>query len=156
MCKICHNCGMMSSRKLKKFEKKDFVERFAEVCGTSEASEIARLLDISYQAARNYLDSDRLPDTGILLVIAEKTPYSLHWLLTGRGEKFADNAENTEEQLFFGKVREAAKEGCLLAMQESVSENSETAAPKTVTLDNSKVRSEKTREDLSSPSLSEE
>jgi hypothetical protein len=145
----------MSSRKLKKFEKKDFVERFVEICGTSEASEISRLLDISYQAARNYLGG-RLPEAFVLLSIAEKTPYSIHWLLTGRGEKFTDNTENTEEQLFFGKITEAAKQGCLTAMRESFSENSETALPKTVILKNAKVRSEKAREDISSPTFSEE
>lgn len=146
---------MMSSRKLKNIEKKDFVKRFAEIFGTSEASEISRLLDISYQAARNYLDG-RLPDAYVLLAIAEKTPYSIHWLLTGRGEKFADNTVNTEEQLFLGKMIDAAKQGCMLALQESLNESSETSSPKTVVLENAKVRSEKAREDISSPTFSEE
>jgi len=66
----------------------DFAARFAEVCGTSEAARIQRLLNISYQAARNYLGG-RLPDARVLLTIAERTPYSIHWLLTGSGEKFS-------------------------------------------------------------------
>lgn len=66
----------------------NFRIRFTEVCGTSEPARIQRLLDISYQAAKNYLDG-RLPDSRVLITIAERTPYSLHWLLTGGGEKFA-------------------------------------------------------------------
>ncbi len=65
----------------------NFSSRFAEACGTSEPARIQRLLDISYQAAKNYL-SGRLPDPRVLLTIAERTPYSIHWLLTGEGEKF--------------------------------------------------------------------
>lgn len=146
---------MMSSRKLKNIEKNDFVKRFVEIFGTSEASEISRLLDISYQAARNYLDG-RLPDAYVLLTIAEKTPYSIHWLLTGRGEKLADNVENTEEQILLDKMVDAAKQGCIIALQETLSEQSETALPKTFVLKNTKVRSEKAREDLSSATFSEE
>lgn len=73
-----------------------FGKRFAEACGTGEAAKIQRLLDISYQAAKNYLGG-RLPDPRVLLTIAERTPYSLHWLLTGEGEKFslADSSSNT-------------------------------------------------------------
>ena len=146
---------MMSSRKLKNIEKKDFAERFVESCGTSEASEISRLLDISYQAARNYLNG-RLPEAFVLLAIAEKTPFSIHWLLTGRGKKFADNTENTEDQIFFGKVVEATRQGCMIALQESFDKNSETASPKIVILKNTKVRSEKSRKDLTSSNISDE
>jgi hypothetical protein len=145
----------MSSRKLNIAEKKEFAKRFAEVCRTSEPAEISRLLDISYQAARNYL-AGRLPDTWVLLAIAEKTPYSIHWLLTGRGEKFADNTLNNEEQIFFGKIIDAAKQGCLLALQELLVSNSEPDAPKTVVLESAKVRSEKSRENISSPTFSDE
>ena len=143
--KICHNRRMMSSRKLNIFEKKEFIERFTEVCGTSEPSEISRLLDISYQAARNYLEG-RLPDAGVLLAIAEKTPFSIHWLLTGRGDKLADNTENAEEKIFFEKMCEASKEGCTIAIKEAFGENLDTPLPKTVSLDKFDLRSEKTTE----------
>jgi hypothetical protein len=111
------------------------------------------LLDISYQAARNYLGG-RLPDAYVLVSVAEKTRYSIHWLLTGRGEKFADNTENTEEQLFFEKLRDAAKEGCTVAIQEVLGETTESNLPKTIVL--KKVRNEKSREDISSPTFSDE
>ncbi len=65
-----------------------FGVRLAEACGTTEPARIQRLLNISYQSAKNYLNG-RLPDPRVLLTIAERTPYSLHWLLTGKGEKFS-------------------------------------------------------------------
>jgi hypothetical protein len=65
-----------------------FGARFTEACGTSEPARKQRLLNISYQAAKNYLGG-RLPDSRVLMTIAERTPYSLHWLLTGKGEKFS-------------------------------------------------------------------
>lgn len=65
-----------------------FGVRMAEACGTAEPARIQRMLNISYQAAKNYLNG-RLPDPRVLLTIAERTPYSLHWLLTGKGEKFS-------------------------------------------------------------------
>ncbi len=145
----------MSSKELTITEKKDFVKRFAEVCGTSEPAGIARLLEISYQAARNYLDG-RIPEGLILLVIAEKTPYSLHWLLTGRGERFADNTENAEEKLFLEKLRDASKEGCTLAIQEAISGNQEIIAGKTIVLDTAKVRIERSRQSIASTIITKE
>jgi hypothetical protein len=72
-----------------------FVERFIEVCGTSQASKVQHLLNISYQAAKNYLNG-RLPESKVLQIIAEKTPYSVHWLLTGKGAKLIAGG-NTEQ-----------------------------------------------------------
>lgn len=146
---------MMSSRKLKKIEKEEFAERFAVVCGNSEPAVISRMLDISYQAARNYLEG-RLPDAGILLAIAEKTPFSIHWLLTGRGDKLADNTENKEEKIFFEKMCEASKEGCTMAIKEAFGETPELDLPKTLILNKTKVRNEKSRENISSPNFSDE
>lgn len=146
---------MMSSRKLNNFEKEEFIKRFTEVCNTSEAAEISRLLDISYQAARNYLDG-RLPDANILLTITEKTTFSIHWLLTGRGDKFADDTVNKEEKIFFEKMREASKEGCTIAIQEALGEDKQILSPKTVILENTKLRSEKYRESMPLPTFSDE
>jgi hypothetical protein len=72
-----------------------FGVRLAEACGTAEPARIQRLLNISYQSAKNYLNG-RLPDPRVLLTIAERTPYSLHWLLTGKGEKFSISARNED------------------------------------------------------------
>lgn len=78
----------MSSETRNFSQKSGFGARFAIVCGTSEPRRIQRLLNISYQAAKNYLGG-RLPESRVLLTIAERTPYSIHWLLTGEGEKFS-------------------------------------------------------------------
>ena len=79
----------MSSKNTKKVENKDFIERFEEACGSSKPTEVARLLKVTYQAASNYLKG-RIPESNVLLTIAEETPYSIHWLLTGKGKKFAE------------------------------------------------------------------
>ena len=134
----------MSSRELTTLEKKYFAERFIEVCGSNEPAEISRLLKISYQAARNYLDG-RLPDANILLSIAEKTPYSIHWLLTGVGEKFVDPTEIEEESMTLEKIREIVKESCVSAIQETLVDNSEVSSIKTVVISKNEVLSEKSR-----------
>ena len=76
-------------------KKNDFIERFIEVCDSSQPTEISKLLDISYQAAKNYLEG-RYPDANVLIKIAERTPYSLNWLLTGKGKKFVEKREAGE------------------------------------------------------------
>lgn len=134
----------MSSRELTILEKKDFANRFAEICGSNEPAEISRFLNISYQAARNYLDG-RLPDSNILLLIAEKTSYSIHWLLTGIGEKFINPAEKDEEPMTEGRIREIVKEGCVSAIYETLGENFEISSPKTVVINKDLVLSEKYR-----------
>lgn len=134
----------MSSRELTILEKKDYAKRFIEVCGSNEPAEISRLLKISYQAARNYLDG-RLPDANILLSIAEKTPYSIHWLLTGIGEKLVDPTEVVEEIMTLEKIREIVKESCVSAIHETLGENPEISSIKTVVISKNEVLSEKTR-----------
>src|SRR4051812_3522371 len=85
-----------------------FIGRFVEVCGTEKPSEIQQLLNISYQAAKNYL-TGRLPDTATLLRITDVTPFSVHWLLTGRGTKFADRMEAEDTPLSRRQFNELVK-----------------------------------------------
>src|SRR5262249_12260839 len=87
-----------------------FVNRLVEACGTDRPAELQRLLNISYQAAKNYLEG-RFPSTDVLLVISEHTGCSIHWLLTGEGKKFvhSDLAEGTpipprQAQAFVRKI----------------------------------------------------
>lgn len=137
----------MSSRELTILEKKDFAKRFAEVCGSSEPAEISRFMNISYQAARNYLEG-RFPDSNILLLIAEKTPYSLHWLLTGIGEKYVspvEKVEEREEPMTEKRFREMVKEGCVSAIYETFGENPEISSQKTVVINKDLVLNEKYR-----------
>lgn len=81
--------------------KNEFIDRFVEVCGTSEPVKIQRLLDVSYQAAKNYL-LGRMPDSFVLRTITERTPYSINWLLTGQGEKLIaaarDDADSRQSE----------------------------------------------------------
>lgn len=104
----------MSSGKSKKSEKIvnfDFIQRFTEVCGTSQPAEIARLLNISYNAAKNYL-SGRLPDAKVLITISERTEYSIHWLLTGIGKKFVESNLSEDTLLLSDQLRKFVRREC--------------------------------------------
>lgn len=137
----------MSSKKFAKKEITDFVERFVEICGSSQPAEVARILKVSYQAAKNYLDG-RLPDSKILLTIAEKTPYSIHWLLTGQGDKFVETGTRGENTLLAqDHLRAFVRRECLQMVGEilnSQTHPSETEAPsRVVILTPDKIREEK-------------
>src|SRR6185369_14691864 len=62
-----------------------YIQRLKEALGTDEPAKVQRKLDISYQAAKNYLQG-RLPAPEVLQIIARETGYSIHWLLTGDTE----------------------------------------------------------------------
>jgi hypothetical protein len=98
-------------------EKKSFIERFIEVCGTSEPAKIQRLLDISYQAAKNYLQG-RLPDSYVLLTLAKRTPYSINWLLTGEGEKYVARPAEDDAPLSAHQTRELIRSECVKVVKE--------------------------------------
>jgi len=132
----------MSRAKSKKIENFNFIERFVEVCDSSQPADIARLLNISYQAAKNYLEG-RLPDSSVLLAIAEQTDYSIHWLLTGQGDKFAQNATREDTLLLSGKFREFVRRECKELINEVLSNQFETAQQKTVVLKSGKIKEEK-------------
>jgi transcriptional regulator with XRE-family HTH domain len=130
----------MSRGNLKKVKNFDFVERFVEVCGSSQAADIARLLNISYQAAKNYLEG-RLPDSNVLITIAEQTNYSIHWLLTGQGNKFTDGSPREDTLLLSGKLREFVRRECREVINEALSNSN--AQIKTVVLSPEKIKEEK-------------
>ena len=77
--------------------------RFAEVCGTGRASKIQRLLNISYQSAKNYLQG-RLPRPEVLILISDRTGCSIDWLLTGRGKKFLHETAAVDTPLTAGQI----------------------------------------------------
>jgi hypothetical protein len=103
-------------------ENDGYIDRFIETCGSAKPSEVQRLLNISYQAARNYL-SGRLPNATVLLAIAERTPYSIDWLLTGRGKKFIDEAMPAGTPLATGEMETFVRRICV----EVISEMAETS-----------------------------
>ncbi|HQU81526.1 MAG TPA: helix-turn-helix domain-containing protein [Pyrinomonadaceae bacterium] len=94
-----------------------FIERLVEVCRTNQPAELAQKLQISYQAARNYLNG-RLPDTNVLLLIAERTEYSIHWLLTGKGEKFALKKKDSDTLLLSDQMKTFVRRQCVEVFNE--------------------------------------
>lgn len=125
---------------------KNFNERFIEVCGSAQPADIARSLNISYQAAKNYLNG-RLPDSNVLLAIAEKTPYSIHWLLTGKGEKFAKASASEDTLLLSDRFRESVREVCRELINEILSSQNAPAQEKSVVLTSGQIMEEKVLEE---------
>lgn len=62
-------------------------ERIKEAFATKNSAEIARQLGFGKHLAYRWRDGVSLPTTETLLKIYELTGCSLHWLLTGEGEK---------------------------------------------------------------------
>lgn len=142
-----HNRLRLSIPKKVKGEKNTFVERFIEVCGTSEAAKIQRLLDISYQAAKNYLQG-RLPDSYVLRTIALRTPYSLNWLLTGEGEKLVSaplKRETEDTPLSTRQIRDLVRSECVDVFNELLGSR-ELTQQKVVVLPSRSVKSEKVKQ----------
>ena len=131
-------------------EKNLFINRFVEVCGTSEPAKIQRLLDISYQAAKNYLQG-RLPDSYVLRTVAERTPYSINWLLTGKGEKLVSNAVATEDTpLSANQIRDLVRTECAKVINELL-RSRESTQQKVVVLQSANLKSEKVKEPAGVP-----
>jgi hypothetical protein len=125
-------------------EKKVFIERFVEICGTSEPAKIQRLLDISYQAAKNYLQG-RLPDSYVLRTIAQRTPYSINWLLTGEGEKLVSGPASVETPLSTRQIRDLVRSECVEVINEILGSR-EATQQKVVVLQSGSLKSEKVKE----------
>ena len=130
-------------------EKKVFIERFTEVCGTSEPAKIQRLLDISYQAAKNYLQG-RLPDSYVLRTIAQRTPYSINWLLTGEGEKLVSAAVAEDAPLTARQIRDLIRSECVEVINEMLGSR-EATQQKVVVLHSGSLKSEKVKESSAVP-----
>ena len=117
-----------------------FVERLIEACGTSNPTRIQRLLDISHQAARNYLEG-RFPHTDVLITIAERTSYSIDWLLTGRGKKFLHGHVSTDTPLSAGQIA-SVRSICVEVINE-MNGTTKPSEPRIVRLQSSDLMSEK-------------
>jgi hypothetical protein len=130
----------MSREDYLKFDNAGFAHRFAEACGSTQPTEIKRLLNISYQAAKNYL-AGRPPEAPILAVIADKTPYSLHWLLTGRGKKFASEVVALDTEILARQIDESVRRICVEVINEIYGRQQE-GQPKVVVLQSGEVFSE--------------
>ena len=133
-------------------EKNIFIERFTEVCGTSEPAKIQRLLDISYQAAKNYLQG-RLPDSYVLRTVARRTPYSINWLLTGEGEKLVSTKptpRGEDTPLSARQIRDLVRTECVEVLNELLKSH-ESTQQKVVVLQSGSLKSEKVKESSTVP-----
>ncbi|HEX6278373.1 MAG TPA: hypothetical protein VFZ49_00030 [Pyrinomonadaceae bacterium] len=122
----------------------EFAARFAEICGTTEPARIQRLLNISYQAAKNYLNG-RLPDARVLLTIADRTPYSIHWLLTGRGEKFSMPSDREGTPILARQISELIRQEVGKAVDTALENRTVEAGSQTIVLRADEVLSETAR-----------
>jgi hypothetical protein len=132
----------MSSIKSEISENFSFIKRFTEVCGSSQPNDIARLLNISYQAAKNYLQG-RLPDSKVLKTISEKTPYSINWLLTGEGEKFVKSSSSKDTLLLSDQMRTFVRQTCLEVISEVLGNQGDASESKIFFLTSEKIKEEK-------------
>lgn len=132
----------MSRKNLTNVENSHFVARFIEVCGGSQPAEIARLLNISYQAAKNYLQG-RLPDSNVLMSIAEQTSYSIHWLLTGNGEKYVKINLEKDTLKLSDEFKALIKEECQKNVEEILSHSKENVQAKVIVLKSENIKEEK-------------
>jgi len=135
----------MSRAKRQTKENIEFIARFIEVCGTSKPAEVKRLLNVSYQTAKNYLNG-RIPQSDILIVIADRTSFSIDWLLTGRGKKFFDGRLNQDTPIPAGQMEAFVRSICVEVINE-VSGRHEATQPKIVVLQSSELMSEKVTDD---------
>jgi hypothetical protein len=119
----------------------EFAARFIEVCGTEQPVKVKRLLNVSYQSAKNYLGG-RIPDWRVLMTIADRTPYSIHWLLTGKGGKFVETVSHEDTPLLSREVEASVRRICVEVINE-INVRQETSQPKVVVLRSGEFLSEK-------------
>ena len=122
-----------------------FVTRFIEACGTSEPAKIQRLLNISYQTAKNYLQG-RLPQSDVLISISQHTSCSIDWLLTGRGKKFIEDVRPQHTPIPTGQIEDSVRRICVEVINE-INGSQSAAQPKVVVLQSSELMSEKVTDD---------
>jgi predicted transcriptional regulator len=131
----------MSRAKSQATENIAFIARFTEACGSSKPADIKRLLNISYQTAKNYLNG-RLPHPEILIAISQSTSYSIDWILTGRGKKFIESEQAVDTPLPTGQMDAFVRRICVEVINEMGS-GKETILPKIVVLRPEDILSEK-------------
>jgi len=126
----------MSSTKQKVVTSKGFISRLIEACGSGRPADLQRSLNISYQAAKNYL-SGRLPSTEMLMIISERTGVSIDWLLTGRGTKLLNERNVEGAPILPGPADAFVRKICVDVINERFGDQ-----PKVVVLHPENVRSE--------------
>ncbi len=87
-----------------------FGERLLDIFGDVPKGNIAKVLGVKPSAVTNYLQ-DRVPDGDKLKRISDFTNCSIHWLITGEGEKYLNsNKQINLDETFRAVVREIIRE----------------------------------------------
>ncbi len=95
-----------------------FGKRFLEAFGDKQKGEIADILGVSAAAVTNYLQG-RIPDEEKLRKISDFTNCSIHWLITGEGEKYLNPGRHINLDVTFRElVRELIREEIGAPVQE--------------------------------------
>jgi hypothetical protein len=125
----------------------DFIKRFIEVCGTSQAGIICQKFDISYQAAKNYLQG-RIPEVNVLIYLSKETSYSIHWILTGEGKKFIEPGQTEDTLPVSDEMRAFIRRECLEIINEILHVGYQRlAGQKVVALSSVNIKQEKVTEE---------
>ena len=74
-------------------------QRVLSAYNVSELGELARGLEISYQTIQRYFMGRTPIPTALLLRLSEETRVSIHWLVTGAGEKHPGANQTQSQQL---------------------------------------------------------
>ncbi len=126
----------------------DFVKRLVEICGTSHPQIACQKLDISYRSAKNYFHG-RIPDIPVLIQISEKTSCSIHWLLTGKGDKFVSFELNEGTLRLSAEMSAFIRQECLELVKEILRGDYQAeTAEKIVILNSGDIKEEKINEDV--------
>lgn len=132
----------MSRTNTTSVENQQFIARLVEVCGTDKPAEIAQLFNVSYQAAKNYM-AGRMPDTGVLLNIADNTTFSLHWLLTGEGKKFVEEETKEDTLILSDELWGQIRSECRQIVREMLDGQNESAEGKVIIFNVKDIKDEK-------------
>lgn len=92
-----------------------------------------------------------MPDSYVLRTIADRTPYSINWLLTGKGEKFvASHVPEEGAPLTERQIREMIRSQCVEVINELLGSR-ELTQQKVVVLPSGSLKSEKVKESPTVP-----
>jgi phage repressor protein C with HTH and peptisase S24 domain len=93
---MIYKCRILSSENSTNIESMAFGQRFVEAFENAPIAEIARKLGKTYQGVKNYAEG-RIPSPDVLIEISHSTGCSIHWLLTGEGQKKVQQAKSNGE-----------------------------------------------------------
>lgn len=84
-------------------------ERVFEAYKTKNVSEIARLLNEKPANIHKYFSGINRITPLFFIQVSKQTRVSIHWLLTGEGEKYPQENESNEETVFAFVLRRGSK-----------------------------------------------